>query len=1108
MEPGQSEAKRPRFNNPPSPWPPSAHQEARPVLPPPQPSQHHQPALSPYQSHNLYNRQHPEHPPHPGHHHPEERRHHEQDAYPPSLPPPPLQDHRPPHSPAHPAFPPYPRRESIVKRENGDDASLPQMRRPNSTGTAPDGMPPHSHPPPYPGAHMDDHRRPTSFDNGGSIPPSPIYRPPQPPYAPPTPIQHNQYDASPSGYGPPSSVPDMYPNIAITSAKRKAQRASQACDNCRQLKAKCDEQRPCKNCKDKSLQCVYRDLPTKQPDKVSADILELMSSLKSEIVNLGQRITSLEHSINTNSNHSSDTKVESIEGDQHPNDYGLSAQESKNATEDEQQSSPRRNSDDPDKKQMVQHAAKVIEEMDQDDIESNPGPPIMPGAPSLPTNHTTLAALLLKWPSIEGLVKPVLKREGIHHINEFPISQEQQRGVLRVWGRGEGYILSNAKHESKFGQVITDVTQVDDSPGDTAHSAPSPYSEREGWTDREAWGTVGGGPTSTVEIHKGGVLYADGTPDFDRATVKQYVQSFKDNVLNMHPILIPTQLDAMVTMFLDSLPQSTKSAYKSGAKFVQSVGSSATPLGPEPGSKRKRSPAVEEPNIHIHRTGVPVSRSIHSALVLSVLALGKICLHKTRIPEPVSDSDGAVYHNSPHVRNGGPVSSPSQGSPPGPLPIQASGLPSPKDYNDRNMASRRASLQGSNATLRGQNYKRNIDVIPGLEYFALAGDILGSQISGYTLKHVYVELFMGLYHGQLGRVIESWSYIASAGRTLQVVLRPSLSRLNDLRANGRFPYSTRDNQLAFAFWTCLQLESDILAELQLPHSGILMYEEAIPFPNLSTQMNNGYSQDILTSYQAQLWVRKQLNQVHHQLYSLDLPDGGPAMQAKTEDLKRVLAKSEWVPKEFMFEDSDMPANDFLAARLRAKYWGSQVILYRPYIRICLHTPRGDGSSSVHKIDDKQGFHVPPGMNAQALNYARLGISALIQSTKAFHGLEKGHRILVTNVFTTAHAQWGNLLVLSACYVDEVLRQFIDRHELQELFLRTMDFFRIIAQSTSPLKIDLNILEWLYEQLRFPPTDHESGTSSSVSSMNSSAHAATGPHYPAIQNMLPPPYNSS
>jgi hypothetical protein len=254
--------------------------------------------------------------------------------------------------------------------------------------------------------------------------------------------------------------------------------------------------------------------------------------------------------------------------------------------------------------------------------------------------------------------------------------------------------------------------------------------------------------------------------------------------------------------------------------------------------------------------------------------------------------------------------------------------------------------------------------------------------------------------------------------------------LSTLRESNQVPQSTRDNQLAFAFWTCLQLEryvdarqsehkstneiSDILAELPMPHSGILTYEEAIPFPNLSSQANGGYDGYILTSYQAQLWVRKQLNQVHNQLYSsLNFPDAGASMEATTEHLQKVLAKSKWVPAEFQFSDSEPPANEILAARLRAKYWGSQVILYRKYIDIILHdqrmseyalespSPHPNGWA-VHNIDE-QLIHAPQGMDPRPLNYARLGISALVESTRAFHGLEKGHRILVTNVFTTAHA---------------------------------------------------------------------------------------------------------
>jgi hypothetical protein len=74
--------------------------------------------------------------------------------------------------------------------------------------------------------------------------------------------------------------------------------------------------------------------------------------------------------------------------------------------------------------------------------------------------------------------------------------------------------------------------------------------------------------------------------------------------------------------------------------------------------------------------------------------------------------------------------------------------------------------------MKAQPAKRNLDVIPGLEYFALASDIMGSHLGGYNLKHVYVFLFAGLYHGQLGRVIESWSYINIACLKMHTILRP------------------------------------------------------------------------------------------------------------------------------------------------------------------------------------------------------------------------------------------------------------------------------------------------------------------------------------------------
>ncbi|KAI1860658.1 uncharacterized protein JN550_011383 [Neoarthrinium moseri] len=1126
MEPGQSEAKRPRLDPPASsPWA-SSHQG--PILPPPQPAQtHHHPALSPFQSHSIYGRQPEPPPPHQAHHHPDDRRHHEQESYP--HPPPPMQDHhrQPPPSPVHaPPFPPY-RRDSIVKRESGEETPLPQMRRPNSTGNAPEGLP--SHPsghPPYLGQHPEDHRRPPSFDNGASMPPSPqVYRPQQqlPPFhAPPTPIaQHTpQYDAPTPGYGPPS-VSDMYSTVPVASAKRKAQRASQACDSCRQLKAKCDEQRPCKNCKDKNALCVYRDLPTKQPDKVSADILDLMSALKSQITSefgrmdqrmtkmdqrmtkMDQRMMKMEQAMRP-SDQASGLKLESVEDDQEQH-YDQSPTLNGKDAHDLDPPSPNED-DDPSRDYVVKAARETVRQMDDDEIETQPGPPVAPGQPSLPVDHTTSATNILKWPSVKNLCEDFLLKEGIQYVGEFPIRQEQQRGVLRVFGRGEGFdqeIRTSVKSGHPMDQIMTD---VNDDFSDVASPNPPP----------EAWGQVGGISPPGIDTYKGGVLNSDGTPDFDRAKVDQYVDSFKKNVLNMHPILIPGQLDAMVTVFLDTLPPHTvKQSNKGSAKFVQASGSSL----PETGMKRKRSPAVDEQNapIGLQKPGLPC-RSIHSALVLSVLALGKICLHQGKIPEYVNEHDQPA-HSSPSVRNG-VLSSPSQGSPPGLTPVQNSGLPSPRE-NERSMSSRRPSLQGPGSSLKGYAMKRNLDIIPGLEYYALAADIFGSHIGGYTLKHVYVALFLGLYHGQLGRILESWSYIALAGRTLQVVIRPSLSRLRSLE--GHVPQTIRDNQLAFAFWTCLQLESDILAELQVPQTGILGYEEGMPYPNLSKKTNEGYAPYVLSSYNAQLYLRKQLNLIHGGLYSSGIQSSGAQAKTTEEKLRdfqeglKNPATAVWIPPEFRFEATEPPASDILAARLRAKYWGSQVLLYRPYVDYVLHggrlgkrhfsEPPPPRSQWAAKGLDLDGYHVPDELDPRALNYARLGIFALVESTRAFHGLDPRHRLQVTNVFTTAHAQWGNLLVLAACHRHPVLSQFIPRELLQTLFSRIIGFFKLISHSTSPLKMDMNILIGLSRKLGFSIEDVHGRANSSFSSMTSAGPIPTSTpgdnYHPGTPVMAPP-----
>ncbi|KAI1104510.1 hypothetical protein F4804DRAFT_188787 [Jackrogersella minutella] len=1126
MEPGQHEHKRPRLQQTGPSW--SSHQAVSLPHPTaahiPLASGPHHSAPPPYQ----HPPQHPppfSRPPEPplpsAHHHLDDRRHHEHDPYPPMH-----ELHRQPPLPpssAHPPFPSYAPRDPVVKRDPAEETSLPQLRRPNSTGNVAENLPPGPHGAPHPNPPPpDDPRRHMSYDNGPSMPHSPaMYRGPQNYHQPPTPVtQHSQYESPHLAYGPPAPMYQV--EITQSSAKRKAQRASQACDSCRQLKAKCDETKPCKNCREKNIDCKYRDPPAKQPDKVTADLLEMLTSMREEIntklsnINVelatlsqasrsqNQRMMNLETKVKQ-LNPGTDMKVESIEEEEHPDFPGSPMPESPKAHPDESLSSPGGTIVEPSLTMDEAHA--TLQEANDDDMEEHPGPIVTPGRPAMPPNHTTLAGLLLKWPSIKRMVHHLMEAEKIFHPDEYPIRQEQQRGIIRIFGRGEGFDqdIRASDKETPPDHTMTDV--LDDC-SDVA--SPSPMGE--------AWGQVGSlTPPPGVE-YRGGVVNVDGNPDWDSTKIWKYVDSFKNNILNMHPIIIPRELTAMVKVFLETLPKSEKpQGNKMGgnARFVNQP--SGIPLTfSEAGTKRKRSPAADEqaPSTSFVKPGRPY-RSVHSALVLMVFALGKICLHKDKIPDAIHETDSPVHH-SPSVRNG-VLASPIQGSPPGIFSqSQSSNMPSPKE-SDRIPMSRRPSLQGNPSSSRGpHSHKRNLDMIPGLEYFALAMDIMGSHMGGFNLKHVYVHILAGLYYGQLGRVLESWSYISLASRNLQVILRPSLDRLSRWHDQGRsIGQSRRDNQLAFAFWTCLQLESDILAELPLPQSGILQYEDRMPYPNSEYAVNQGFSEHIVTGYIAQLYLRKQLNQVHTLLYDSEKQSkhrngitlNDPAIEEGIKRIEEMLAKSRnrWVPGSYQWDDEDPPADNILGARLRAKYWGSQVILYRPFLRAILEREPWQYSNQADSPDTQAPLDLedpPPNVDVRILKYAGLAINALVESTRAFHGIPSSQRIIITNVFGTAHAQWGNLLTLTACFKDRYLRRYIDADTLNNLFSRTISFFQSIVTPSSALRADMNILIGLAKDLGF--RDEYDVTSSSFSSIASGGGPLPPMHNPSDNNFHVPP----
>ncbi|KAF9784230.1 hypothetical protein IL306_007814 [Fusarium sp. DS 682] len=265
--------------------------------------------------------------------------------------------------------------------------------------------------------------------------------------------------------------------------------------------------------------------------------------------------------------------------------------------------------------------------------------------------------------------------------------------------------------------------------------------------------------------------------------------------------------------------------------------------------------------------------------------------------------------------------------------------------------------------------------------------------------------------------------------------------------------------------------------MQLPPSGLLSHEDDMPHPNMS--LLEGFDQRILDSYPGQLYLRTHLNSIHRMLYAPEDPaKPGKGKFRNVGVVSDAVSGMHWVAPSFAFREDDPPAGDILAARLRAKYWGAQVITYRPFIRQILqfsHSIKNHASSpnfpSVSS-EFRQGITAPAihpkarthgDIDPQVVELAKKGIKALIESTRAFHGLGD-KRPIITNVFGTAHAQWGNLLILSAAFQDPILRTYVDEELLRTLFHKTIQFLRQSATATSALRTDMHILEGLQRDL--------------------------------------------
>jgi hypothetical protein len=378
---------------------------------------------------------------------------------------------------------------------------------------------------------------------------------------------------------------------------------------------------------------------------------------------------------------------------------------------------------------------------------------------SIAVDHTTGAHNLVRWPSIKALLKnyrPVSE--------DYVMEMEEKKGLLRLYGRGQG----RDTWDGGTGGPASPATSA--SSGRSEETARSPAS----LSPPDVWGTA---LTPTIipdpksyQDHPGG-LNPDGTLKLDQKTMQRLLESYLNKLHILHPFLNKSRL---LRMFQRVSQQANPGETNVIRSPLVLYGSSSWVGEPALNKPTKRKHTESTPDTHTSaasrssNTEQALERRISTAIVLLVMALGKICEHKGPLPGPIKETEvlHTVQMESPRFYSDSP---PNPMIKPSPTPSSVS-LPSPAASEFRApMPSRRSSADPQ--AYFGHRPEKNVDVIPGLAYFARATEILGTLIGGQDLMNVQACLLASLYASQMACVLEAWTWIQNACRACHFLIR-------------------------------------------------------------------------------------------------------------------------------------------------------------------------------------------------------------------------------------------------------------------------------------------------------------------------------------------------
>ncbi|PGH14823.1 hypothetical protein AJ79_02839 [Helicocarpus griseus UAMH5409] len=212
---------------------------------------------------------------------------------------------------------------------------------------------------------------------------------------------------------------------------------------------------------------------------------------------------------------------------------------------------------------------------------------------------------------------------------------------------------------------------------------------------------------------------------------------------------------------------------------------------------------------------------------------------------------------------------------------------------------------------------------PGMAYFAAAWQLLPSLMMRNSVLSAQCMILASAYLFYLVRPLEAWTLLSNISIKLQLLLG----------SPGRVPPQSKELS-GRVYWNALLFESDLLAELDLPHSGIVQFEETAELPGGFEEEDDEEpaGRDELWYFLSEIALRRLLNRVSHMIYQTELRLSIGALEPVVAELDFQL--SQWyesLPLPVQFPHTHAPLSNPVQTVLRHRYFACRTIIYRPYI---------------------------------------------------------------------------------------------------------------------------------------------------------------------------------